>query len=339
MTRARRAVPNARRAVIAALAATVASAAWPGTALAGVRTFSASGNGACLYWAPRSITYRINPTRAGTSSSCGPLSATDSGAAAAVEAGFAAWTGAQESCTDLSLVRGTDTSEVRVGYDQSGSNENLVVFRSGWCSENAAAKADSCWTDPLVRCSDNFGCFENTGSLAGYGIIALTTTTYVPATGEIVDADMELVDWTGTAGSFGASRVQGWYFTCVDPAATSGLCTSYGQADCYGMDLQNTVTHEAGHFIGFAHSSDSASTMYASAGFGEISKRTLAPSDLHGTGLCDVYPAGGATLTCVPPRTTSHGGCGSAGGAGVLSLLSLLSLARRSRTVPSVGPA
>ena len=318
---------GSRLAVVAGL---VAWAAWPAPALAGKRTYSVNGSGACLYWASRSVTYRINPTRGGTSPSCGPRSATDAGAAAAVEAGFSAWTGAQESCTDLSLARGADTSEQRVGYDQSGSNENLVVFRTGWCSENAAAKADPCWTDPTVRCSDTYGCFENTGSLAGNGIIALTTTTYVPATGEIVDADMELVDWTGTAGSFGSSsRVQGWYFTCVDPATTSGQCTQYGETDCYGMDLQNTATHEAGHFIGFAHTASASSTMYASAAVGEISKRSLAPGDLHadteGPGLCDVYPAGGATLTCVQAASSSHG-CGSAGGAGLLSLVPLLAL-------------
>jgi hypothetical protein len=309
---------------LAALAALFAA----GPAAAYVRSTDA-GTGACLYWAPRSVTYRINPTRAGTSPSCGALSASDSGAADAVRAGFAAWTGAQEACTDLQLLEGAVTSEVRIGYDQGGSNENLVVFRKGWCSNDPAAAADPCWSDPAVRCSDTFGCFENSGRLGGQGIIALTTTTYAPATGEIVDADMEFIDWTGGSTGAFAARDEGWYFTCFEPGAEAA-CTSYGEAGCHSMDLQNTATHEAGHFVGLGHSPVANATMEATAAVGETKKRTLETDDV--SGLCAIYPKAAATSVCVSPGK-SKGGCssGGGGGAGVLSLASLLALRWKGR--------
>jgi hypothetical protein len=302
-----------------ALAALLAAA----PAAAFVRSIDRN-TGACLYWDSRSVAYRINPTRAGTSASCGPVSATDAAAAAAVEAGFAAWTGVAEACTDLVLTRGPDTSEQRIGYAQGGSNENLVVFRKGWCSNDPAAVADPCWSNPAIRCSDTFGCFENSGSLGGVGIIALTTTTYAADSGEIVDADMELIDWTGEAGSL-AARDEGWYFTCFDPGS-EGACTAYGEAGCHSMDLRNTTTHEAGHFVGLAHTPVADATMQATAAIGETKKRTLEDDDRQG--LCTIYPKAAPTSVCVTPRK-DKGGCASAGGAGVLSLLALLALRRR----------
>lgn len=317
---------------LAALAASV-----PAAARGYVRSADVDTN-ACLYWKPRSVTYKVNPTRAGTSASCGPLSATDSGAAAAIEAGFDAWTGAQQACTDLSLVRGPDTSEVRIGYAQSGSNENLIVFRKGWCSQNDQAKNDPCFTNPSVRCSDTYGCFENTGSLGGTSIIALTTTTYSPASGEIVDADMEFVDWTGlsSGAAIGTGRLQGWYFSCATPSGNA--CVNYGEASCYSMDLQNTATHEAGHFIGFAHELGLAeSTMAPTASIGEVKKRTLEADDV--TGLCTVYPKAAATLVCVTPKKKSSGGCGTGGGLGVLGLLSVVALPWRRKAHRTTTPA
>ena len=52
-------------------------------------------------------------------------------------------------------------------------------------------------------------------------------------------------------------------------------------------DLENTLTHELGHFIGLDHSLVQGSTMYASAPPGEIIKRSLAQDDVNG--YCSIY--------------------------------------------------
>jgi MYXO-CTERM domain-containing protein len=91
-------------------------------------------------------------------------------------------------------------------------------------------------------------------------IYALTSTTFNVATGEISDADIELNDrWT--------------FATDSDPNHT---------------DLQNTMTHEFGHFVGFDHNDDPESTMYFTAPEFETRKRTLEPLDE--AGMCEVYP-------------------------------------------------
>ena len=294
------------------------------------RAFVRSGDPdtkSCLYWSARDVTYRVNVTRAGSSPSCGPVGAANAPAVSAIVDGFGAWTA--PSCTDLTLSRGQDTTSIAIGFARDGADENLVVFRKGWCDEDEQARADPCWTDPGERCSAKFNCFGELGT--SHSTIALTTTTYRPSSGEIVDADMEFVDWTGAGGggSLGGNRPEGWYFTCFEPSAEPA-CTTYGQDGCFSMDLQNTATHEAGHFVGLAHNpEDAETTMAATAAPGETKKRSLTEDDE--AGVCAIYPRGAPPAVCAS-RDDDGGGCASGGGAGVLGLLSLLALGRRYRT-------
>ena len=92
------------------------------------------------------------------------------------------------------------------------------------------------------------------------GILALTTLTFSNLTGAIVDADMEFND-------------------AFFPLATDGRKTA--------IDLANTVTHEAGHFLGLNHSTSGSATMFRSAPPGETKKRDLAPDDKEG--FCFLY--------------------------------------------------
>lgn len=93
--------------------------------------------------------------------------------------------------------------------------------------------------------------------------LAVTTLVYRRTSGEIIDADIDL-----NAVSF--------YWTVLDADVVT--------------DVQNTLTHEIGHLIGFAHAPEAESTMYASSPPGELVKRDLSADDIEG--VCYVYPRG-----------------------------------------------
>ncbi|QED26320.1 matrixin family metalloprotease [Microvenator marinus] len=101
---------------------------------------------------------------------------------------------------------------------------------------------------------------------------ALTSVTYNAETGHIVDADIEL------NGEF-------HNFTVGD--------------DNPEVDVQNTLTHEVGHFIGLDHTPEMTATMFASAAIGETRKRTLEQDDIDG--LCAIYPRLTERRTCDAP--------------------------------------
>ena len=96
---------------------------------------------------------------------------------------------------------------------------------------------------------------------AAFALTSVTTTL----DGEIIDADMEL----------NSDR----YAFSVTEDPEEGL-----------VDVRNTVTHEAGHVLGLAHSIEAESTMDADADLAETLKRTLHPDDIEG--LCAAYPPG-----------------------------------------------
>jgi hypothetical protein len=96
--------------------------------------------------------------------------------------------------------------------------------------------------------------------------LALTTLTFNKRTGEIVDADME-----------------------VNTAEMKISLAAQPPADAY--DFQSIVTHEVGHFIGLAHSVETAATMFARYSAGQTSIRALSPDDV--AAVCDVYRATG----------------------------------------------
>lgn len=100
-------------------------------------------------------------------------------------------------------------------------------------------------------------------ALASAQAFALTSVTYNPRNGLIADADIQVNTELYT------------YSTSTQPRANH-------------VDLQNTLTHEVGHFIGLDHSDISAATMFSTAPIGEITKRSLHPDDING--ICSTYP-------------------------------------------------
>ncbi|MEO7329047.1 MAG: matrixin family metalloprotease [Minicystis sp.] len=91
--------------------------------------------------------------------------------------------------------------------------------------------------------------------------IALTTVTYDVEKGDIFDADIEV------------NEAQN-HFTTADTEVD--------------VDLLSVLTHEAGHFLGLAHSPVEGATMAASYDNGTMTLRDLEGDDL--AGICTTYP-------------------------------------------------
>ena len=323
-----------------AAAAALALAASPAEAY--VRSTTSSG--LCLWWSARSVHYVVNDFAVnGAASVCSSSQYPVASAVAAVEASFATWSGAG-GCTDMQAVDDGTTASTATGLDC----RNLVVFRRGPCSGLVPA-GDPCrlWDvngGSTFNCADKYNCWDTDDPFHGDDrVIALTTVSYDDTRGEIVDADIELNAWAGAGPS-----PPGYAFTCVDPPAPT--CGAPGDAGCIAIDVQNTVTHEAGHVFGLAHTQadlycdplGTTATMCASASIGETAKRTLAPDDV--AGICAiypyVYPTARPTSVCfgsgqIEPRapsacTQESGcGCGTAGADGWLGLAALLLWRRR----------
>lgn len=94
-------------------------------------------------------------------------------------------------------------------------------------------------------------------------VLAVTPLKYNGSTGEIHDADI-MLNGVNFRWSIQTPVPQGHY------------------------DVQNTVTHEAGHVLGLDHSDDQNAAMYGDAPVGDISKRSLKEDDR--IGVCSIYP-------------------------------------------------
>lgn len=116
--------------------------------------------------------------------------------------------------------------------------------------------------------------------------LALTLIWHDKKTGEILDVDMELNAGAGTFSDCGQGCVTG------------------------SIDLQNTITHEAGHLLGLGHSNVRGATMQPSTTMSpEITKRTLESDDKNGYCACElpVGPCTGSSCTCAAaPIYSSH---------------------------------
>jgi hypothetical protein len=101
--------------------------------------------------------------------------------------------------------------------------------------------------------------------------LALTTVSYDPTTGEINDADMEIND-TYTL------LLPGNHFVFED-----------------AHDLKSIFTHEAGHFLGMAHTLDQNAVMQI-----ELPPSTVRTKldDDDTAGICTIYPPGRTAPAC-----------------------------------------
>ena len=223
----------------------------------------------------------------------------------AIAAAMNTWQTQMNRCSSLTLSQGAHTGTRKVGFFEKETNENIAVFRLRRCSD-VVPQGTTCGDD----CGNQFDCWQHQEAA-----IAITTTSYNPTTGRILDSDIEFNAPTFT-------------FSTVDSPVCPGGSVS---TSCVAIDLQNTTTHELGHLLGLGHSPSTSSTMSFRANQGELSKRVLDADTAQF--VCDVYPRGRPSQACsVKPVSKQLGaavkGCTAAPG-GVLIAIAVLLLRRR----------
>jgi len=161
----------------------------------------------------------------------------------------------------------------------------MPEFNQGGANVNTIAFLDP-WIDPR----DN--------SVIDSRVLGFTVVSHDTQTGEIWDADMLINDQMRLA-----------------------RCSPDFQ--CSGFDVQSIVTHEAGHFIGIAHSQVEEATMFFQTGSaGDIELRSLEQDDVDATCTihppgslesecndADFVPRGGLDLNCEDAASNGGGGC------------------------------
>jgi len=231
------------------------------------RSLVTDGGLQCLWWQENTtITWHMDSVG-------NPVTSPGCSAENALQKAFGTWQAQMDVCGSLGFAEGAATASRKVGYFETGTNENIVLFRNTVCS---VPKNDRCLADD--NCGNVYDCWQFSDKA-----IAITTTSFAPSSGRILDSDIELNNTSYT-------------FTTVDAPRCS---SSQYQTDCVATDVQNTATHEIGHLLGLAHFPVSSSTMSASANPGELDKRTLDPGTRQF--VCDVYPKGAISKTCVTP--------------------------------------
>jgi hypothetical protein len=260
----------------------------------------------CLWWPEGTITYQ-------QASKGNPETRPLGSEFTAIHQAFESWQFVMNDCGNLSLLEGPRLAETRIGYDPDRTdNHNTIVFRTTSCSRVAPA-GHACWSEET--CMNLFDCWEWNANT-----IALTTATYDLTSGRIFDTDVEF-------------NSHSFVFTTVDSPPC--LSPTFHQG-CVATDVQNTMTHEAGHVIGLDHTSRSGSTMNPGAPSGEISKRVIDPDSR--SFVCDAYPKGKPSRDCIiEPVEDTLGrqvtGCGTTLGApSLLTGLAWFGLAFRRRS-------
>ncbi len=260
----------------------------------------------CLYWkADTLIEWRLNAN--GNPETPGETEHD------ALAKAFATWQAQFDACGSLRFKEGPRTATALEGFFRDGNDENVVMFRQDVCKAPKVPTNDPCLKDG--SCGNKYDCWDYTSAA-----LAITTTSFEPASGKILDADIEF-------------NTPNFTFTTVDAPP----CVGVFNFSCVASDIQNTATHEIGHMIGLSHSGAMSSTMFASASPGELNKRTL--DDGSKNFVCLNYPKGKASLDCrIFPVSSTLGnvgaGCSSTEGTpgvgfSILALASLLLLRKR----------
>ena len=299
--------------------------------------------GICVSWTTRTPHYSVNLK--GSTHLSGQSQFT------AVENAFTEWS--TPTCTDMAPVDDGTTPRSDITYNPDAGtadpNVNLIVWRPQLCSavvpHGADGGGDGGACEGTTSCDDEYDCLDDSDQEA----IALTTLFARTDTGGILQAGTELNDFdyvftTATDagacdyGCDGGFNVDGGVCGLLPPTvAQSETAVNW---PCIVFDVQDIMTHEAGHFLGFGESTVSGAVMATLTPAGDDSKRILAADDQ--SAVCTIYPKGAATPSecdagaSVLPKAGGCGcspGAGSTGGSGIwiiaLGCLLLLPLTRR----------
>lgn len=222
----------------------------------------------CVTWGKRQVTFVLD--------SGGSVRTPGDSEFAAVEAAVASWQSLSTTCSDFTFTQQPRAVSTKVG--KGTDTQNTMVFREKACRD-VAPDSDLCFADGT--CGNVYNCWDHSDFTIG-----LTTTTFSTRTGVIYDADIELNASEHEDGSY-------FLFTAVSsPPCDIGKETTA----CVATDIQNTVTHEFGHFVGFDHVLNVGSTMEPTAPIGETQKRIL---DLGTSeGFCTTYPRNLPPVPC-----------------------------------------
>lgn len=266
------------------------------------------GNEVCLAWGVRELSYYVHS--AGSAKTPGETEFI------AIDASFQTWQALSDSCSDFRFLQGSRIADPVVGKTTGSASNNVVLFRETNCRD-VVPSSDTCLSDG--SCGNKYRCWDHSDTT-----IALTTTTFSFRSGQIFDADIELNASPHADG-------EGYLFTAVSsPPCEEGSVA----AQCVATDIQNTLTHEIGHMLGFDHVDVLGSTMEPSAPLGEVTKRIIDPGTAQG--FCDTYPRGLQPLPCselaqlqrkIVARNTGTAGlesaCSASGGGPAIVLLAL----------------
>jgi hypothetical protein len=174
-------------------------------------------------------------------------------ATAAAHLAFSAWAG---------------STQPDAGPMCSGGQPNVETYDNGPVDPSVAAT--DCGLNPCadtVHDTLHLIVFRDTSwsGTDAVNTLALTVVTYGVHSGTIYDADTEINTYQHMV-------------TTEEPPPPSGY-----PANTY--DLQSILTHEAGHFLGLAHSTDTSAVMYAYYHPGSVN---LTSDDV--AGICTIYP-------------------------------------------------
>jgi hypothetical protein len=249
-----------RRALLALMTVCMLSGlgAWSDRAIAYRRQVVKPGVEAYLYWPGRKISYTVNIVDAPE------YLHANNGAdlIGAVKRAFFTWAG--PSCTDLWFEFAGTTTNNKTNLTLTGNQQpdfnNLIVFRKDWTTMGGLG------LDPSA--------------------LALTTLRFIPETGVIHDADIDV-----------NAETQFWTTTDSD----------------IRYDVQSVLTHEIGRLLGLDNSSEVDAVMTSLPLEETKTRRILHLDDVEG--VCTVYPFGKLTPTGrdqppASPGVEAAAGCG-----------------------------